>query len=63
MGFRVSISSSCKALVQSLFDDYRPEQHYMRGPGPKWREKHMRAMSDGAAQIAQAPLFHEGVPA
>jgi hypothetical protein len=18
---------------------YRPEQHYMRGPGPKWREK------------------------
>jgi hypothetical protein len=22
-----------------LFDDYRPELHYMRGPGPKWREK------------------------
>jgi hypothetical protein len=20
---------------------YRPEDHYMRGPGPKWREKHM----------------------
>ena len=19
---------------------YRPEAHYMRGPGPKWREKH-----------------------
>jgi hypothetical protein len=19
---------------------YRPEVHYMRGPGPKWREKH-----------------------
>jgi hypothetical protein len=19
---------------------YRPEFHYMRGPGPKWREKH-----------------------
>lgn len=19
---------------------YRPEQHYMRGPGPKYREKH-----------------------
>lgn len=19
---------------------YRPEKHYMRGPGPKWREKH-----------------------
>ena len=23
-----------------LFDTYRPELHYMRGPGPKWREKH-----------------------
>ena len=21
-------------------DSYRPEQHYMRGPGPKWQEKH-----------------------
>jgi hypothetical protein len=19
---------------------YRPEAYYMRGPGPKWREKH-----------------------
>ena len=25
----------------TLFTDhYRPELHYMRGPGPKWREKH-----------------------
>jgi hypothetical protein len=22
---------------------YRPERHYMRGPGPKWREKHGRS--------------------
>jgi hypothetical protein len=21
---------------------YRPEEHYMRGPGPKWREAHVR---------------------
>jgi hypothetical protein len=20
-------------------EPYRPEKHYMRGPGPKWREK------------------------
>jgi hypothetical protein len=25
-----------------IFDPYRPEQHYMRGPGPKWRERHVR---------------------
>jgi len=23
-----------------VLDSYRPELHYMRGPGPKWREKH-----------------------
>jgi hypothetical protein len=21
---------------------YHPEAHYMRGPGPKWREKHAK---------------------
>jgi hypothetical protein len=24
----------------TVFASYRPEQHYMRGPGPKWQEKH-----------------------
>jgi hypothetical protein len=28
------------ALTKPLFDPYRPELHYMRGPGPKWHEKH-----------------------
>jgi hypothetical protein len=27
----------------SLFGSYRPELHYMRGAGPKWREKHARS--------------------
>ena len=29
---------------------YHPEEHYMRGPGPKWREKHLpdRASARGA---------------
>ena len=27
----------------NLFDGYRPELHYMRGPGPRWHEKHDRA--------------------
>jgi hypothetical protein len=26
--------------LKRSFDPYRPELHYMRGPGPKWREKH-----------------------
>jgi hypothetical protein len=27
------------ALNEKLFGTYRPEKHYMRGPGPKCREK------------------------
>ena len=29
-------------LRASVRDPYRPELHYMRGPGPKWRAKHAR---------------------
>ena len=29
-------------LRTSLFNPYQPELHYMRGAGPKWREKHAR---------------------
>jgi hypothetical protein len=28
--------------LMAVFVWYRPELHYMRGPGPKWREKHGR---------------------
>ena len=31
-------------LWRRCFDPYRPELHYMRGPGPRWREKHRRAV-------------------
>jgi hypothetical protein len=27
-------------LILDIRDSYRPEMHYMRGPGPKWRAKH-----------------------
>jgi hypothetical protein len=30
-------------LKKAICDPYRPELHYMRGPGPRWREKHSRA--------------------
>ena len=29
-----------QAAREALRDPYRPERHYMRGPGPKWRERH-----------------------
>jgi hypothetical protein len=27
-------------LTRDIGGRYRPERHYMRGPGPKWRAKH-----------------------
>ena len=27
-------------MIRDLTDLYRPERHYMRGPGPAWRAKH-----------------------
>ena len=29
-----------RRILRDLSDPYRPELHYMRGPGPKWRERH-----------------------
>jgi len=29
-----------RALMRDGSASYRPERHYMRGPGPKWRQKH-----------------------
>ena len=34
-----------RRLRQRIFDSYRPELYYMRGPGPKWREKHAHLTS------------------
>jgi hypothetical protein len=32
-----------RGLARDLVDPYRPELHYMRGPGPKWHAKHDRS--------------------
>jgi len=29
-----------RGILNSLMDRYRPELHYMRGPGPKWIARH-----------------------
>ena len=28
------------AQIWNAWTAYNPERHYMRGPGPKWHEKH-----------------------
>ena len=35
-----ALLSSRRMLAVVEINCYRPEVYYMRGPGPKWREKH-----------------------
>lgn len=39
-GVIVEIKSFWRAFFDRAFSPYRPEQHYMRGPGPAWRAKY-----------------------
>jgi hypothetical protein len=39
-GLLADLGNFIHNLSAGLFDAYRPEQHYMRGPGPKWHAKH-----------------------
>jgi hypothetical protein len=34
------VASKWQKLVQVAGNPYRPELHYMRGPGPKWHAKY-----------------------
>ena len=50
----VDLASHLRQLVVALgplwdIRKYRPERHYMRGPGPKWHEKH--------ASLPTSPLY------
>jgi hypothetical protein len=35
---------------------YQPEKYYMRGPGPKWREKHALGRVSAPRQRRFSPL-------
>jgi hypothetical protein len=45
-GLADDLAALMRAL-RDLVDPYRPEQHYMRGPGPKWHAKHAPAETTG----------------
>jgi hypothetical protein len=40
-GSKVSALRFYRYLAGSVFAHYHPERHYMRGPGPKWHERHL----------------------
>ena len=67
---KITVSSpaitSCAAIrrwqgqIVRLFNPYRPERHYMRGPGPKWREKHGLSTHSITHQFAGAVIAVDG---
>lgn len=44
----------------ALFDSYHPELHYMRGPGPKWREKHGQPVTAELGDLGIPGLWKAG---
>jgi len=44
-----------RQLRKALFDTYRPELHYLRGPGPKWREKHGALQTTRSGALVTRP--------
>jgi hypothetical protein len=39
-GLRNLLGALWREITRDAIHPYRPEQHYMRGPGPAWRAKH-----------------------
>jgi hypothetical protein len=35
-----NVRTTWRSMLEAIFSPYRPELHYMRGPGPKWRARH-----------------------
>jgi len=48
-----------RRLKKDFFRSYRPELHYMRGPGPRWHQKHALRL----AQVAAASIRRRRFPA
>ena len=48
-----------QAVINALTDPYRPELYYMRGPGPKWRQKHagIERSIEGRGWISTKPTL------
>lgn len=53
-----ALTETFRTLTKSLFDPYRPELHYMRGPGPKWRAKHALRLEPIAVRVHPVRVAH-----
>ena len=49
-------------LFRKIFNHYRPELHYMRGPGPKWLEKHGAVAECAMPQVSGSGGSNPSLP-
>jgi hypothetical protein len=49
----LALRKARRYLADELTGSYRPEKHYMRGPGPKWREKAGSAALEGGRHATE----------
>ena len=54
-GLFAEIAEFWRQFIIAAFDPYRPEQYYMRGPGPAWRAKHGSERDSNPAGPAARP--------
>jgi hypothetical protein len=47
------IGNFWRQFLARAFDPYRPELHYMRGPGPAWRAKHLAVSPAVQSMVAE----------
>jgi hypothetical protein len=50
-----TIAEAWRELRKGFLETYRPELHYMRGPGPKWREKHGAPHPTRSGAVVRTP--------
>ena len=52
---RTAIGNCWQAVIGTFADPYRPEVHYMRGPGPKWRKLASMRSIEGLRSVSTKP--------
>ena len=48
----VFVGKLWRTLFRDFLSSYRPELHYMRGPGPRWRERHCAVPARDGARMS-----------
>jgi len=59
---RDRITTAWHRMLGDMSSPYRPENHYMRGPGPKWYAKHQgqpgTSLQHPVEDIPAFPILH-----